>query len=62
LLRDQSRQTNLKLADVAAAVVDGHPLLAEASAVLTGAAQTEQTSYAANYRVRVRGRARVLCG
>ena len=27
LLRDQSRRTNLKLADVAAAVVDGHRLL-----------------------------------
>jgi len=27
MLRDQSRQANTKLADVAAAVVDGHPLL-----------------------------------
>ena len=27
LLRDQSRRTNLKLADIAAAVVDGHRLL-----------------------------------
>jgi len=27
MLRDQSRRTNSKLADVAAAVVNGHPLL-----------------------------------
>jgi AmiR/NasT family two-component response regulator len=27
MLRDQSRRANTKLADVAAAVVDGHPLL-----------------------------------
>ena len=52
LLRDQSRRTNLKLADIAAAVVDGHRLLPKHR----GTDRLEQTTPPAETRTVERNR------